>query len=296
MTQPQPPLAVALARPVTELPVRGELAYEPKFDGHRIVSFRTADKVVLQTRSGRFATGNFPDLTTALARLPAGTVLDGEVVVWSRGHTDFAAVQRRAHATEARAAALASAQPASYAVFDLLAQDGQDLRTLPLAERRDRLVALLAPLGPPLQVVPQTLDPQLARAWYESLRPTGIEGLVIKRLDQPYRSGRGEWRKLRHSDTRDAAVVGVVGSPHRPRTIVVVLADDDTPLVCTPPAPPLRERLGKALGDLAASSSETATAGDGTSYCPVPPGLLVEVRHGTTRDATTVVTRLRSPE
>uniref|UniRef100_UPI003F80479E ATP-dependent DNA ligase n=1 Tax=Streptomyces flavofungini TaxID=68200 RepID=UPI003F80479E len=140
------PVRVALAEGVTALPEGGGWAYEPKFDGHRmVVLLDGAGRVTLQARSGRNVTPAFPDLEQAAARLPAGTVLDGEVVVWSGGRIDFAAVQRRAAATPLRAGALARAQPASYAAFDLLAEAGTDCRGLTYEERRARLVGLLAP-------------------------------------------------------------------------------------------------------------------------------------------------------
>ncbi|EDX22166.1 ATP-dependent DNA ligase [Streptomyces sp. Mg1] len=113
-------ITVALAEAVTTLPRAPGLAYEPKFDGHRLVVVRTVEDVMLQARSGRIVTAAFPDLAAAARQLPAGTVLDGEVVVWYEGRTEFALVQRRAAATPARAAVLAQSLPASYAAFDVL--------------------------------------------------------------------------------------------------------------------------------------------------------------------------------
>ncbi|NEA40073.1 ATP-dependent DNA ligase, partial [Streptomyces sp. SID11385] len=100
------PLRAALAESVDRLPSGAGWVYEPKFDGHRLLVVR-GEGVVLQARSGRRVTGAFPDLVAAAEPLPEGTVLDGEVVVWTDGRTDFAAVQRRAAATAARAPALA---------------------------------------------------------------------------------------------------------------------------------------------------------------------------------------------
>ncbi|MEV1055421.1 ATP-dependent DNA ligase [Streptomyces sp. NPDC049887] len=289
----------ALAEPVATLPRGEELAYEPKFDGHRMLIFKIDGTAVLQARSGRIVTAAFPDLATAALALPDGTVLDGEVVVWSGGRIDFAAVQRRAAATAARAGLLARRMPASYAAFDLLGEAGEDLRSAPYERRRQRLTALLAPLGPPLQPVPMTTDPEVAAAWFETLPAAGIEGLVVKHLGRPYRAGARDWRKLRHTEVHDAAVTGFTGPPARPAALVLVLPDDDTPVVSSPLPPALRSHAGRLLAGRAAEQGEgeprTATAiGIGeVPYRAVEPGLVAEVERGTTRHTVVTVHRLR---
>ncbi|MET9804114.1 ATP-dependent DNA ligase [Streptomyces sp. NPDC006368] len=294
----QPPVRVALAETVGTLPREHGLAYEPKFDGHRMVIFRQGGEVVLQARSGRIVTAAFPDLAEAALRLPEGTVLDGEVVVWREGRIDFAAVQGRAFATPGRAPALARRLPASYAAFDVLAADGADLRRSRYDRRRERLEELLAELGPPIQAVPMTTDPEVAATWYETLPAIGVEGLVIKRLDQPYRAGTRAWRKFRHTDTKDAVVVGFTGARERPAALVLVLPDDDVPVVSSPLPPALRSRAGSVLRALTPGEPGTATAvgiGDVT-YRSVPPELTAEVATGTTRHTVTTVLRLKDPD
>ncbi|MFE4871329.1 ATP-dependent DNA ligase [Streptomyces sp. NPDC056682] len=294
----RPPLAVALAQAVATLPRGAGWAYEPKFDGHRLVVFRQAERVVLQARSGRIVTAAFPDLADAASQLAPGTVLDGEVVVWTGGRTDFAAVQRRAAATAARAPLLARRLPASYAAFDLLADGGRDLRALPYEQRRARLLEVLGPLGPPLQAVPMTTSAETALTWYETLPARGVEGLVAKRLDAPYRAGHRAWRKLRHTDTREAVVIGHTGSPSRPAALVLVLPDDDVPVVSGPLPAVLRAEAGRALAPLAAEGGGTAVAaGRGeVAYRAVRAGLLAEVEWATTRHAGAVVLRLREAD
>ncbi|MFG2191436.1 ATP-dependent DNA ligase [Streptomyces sp. NPDC048639] len=297
---PRPPLRVALARSVDVL-ARGRYAYEPKFDGHRLVVFRTERGVQLQARSGRIVTDSFPDLARAARALPPGTVLDGEVVIWTGGRTDFAAVQTRAMAGRTRAAALARELPASYAAFDLLGSGSADLRGHPYEERREALVELLAPLGPPLQPVPVTTDPETATAWYESLREVGVEGLVMKRLDHPYRGGRRDWLKLRHNETRDAVVVGYTGPRTRPRNLVLVLPGDDSPVLSGRLPPNLQAALAPALGRLGPPTDEAPggrrSTPDGTTlYTPVPPDLTVEILWTETRTPIITVLRLRGPE
>lgn len=118
----------------------------------------TKGRVLLHTRAGRAITSRFPELATAARALATGTVLDGEIVIWTAGRLDFGAVQQRGLSSPARAAALATAAPGPFAVFGVLALCGDDLRPLSYRERRERLVALLEPLGPPLQPVPATTD------------------------------------------------------------------------------------------------------------------------------------------
>lgn len=296
-------ITVALAEAVTTLPRAPGLAYEPKFDGHRLVVVRTVEDVVLQARSGRIVTAAFPDLAAAARQLPAGTVLDGEVVVWQEGRTDFALVQRRAAATAARAAVLAQSLPASYAAFDVLELAGLDLRARPYERRRALLVDLLLPLGPPLQPVPMTTDPELAATWYETLPASGIEGLVVKRLDQPYPAGRRGWRKLRHTNVRDAAVVGYTGSPRRPVALVLVLpVGDETPLVSSPLTPALRAEVAAAVAAQASGRGAVGAAGATVTaiglgevpFRPLDPPLTAEVRHASARHPPPEVLRLRT--
>ncbi|MCX5194392.1 ATP-dependent DNA ligase [Streptomyces sp. NBC_00249] len=303
MTGGAGPVRVALAAAVRSLPRGVGLAYEPKFDGHRLVVLRTASDVVLQARSGRIVTAAFPDLAAAARRLPAGTVLDGEVVVWHAGRTDFALVQRRAAAaTAARAAVLAQSLPASYAAFDVLELAGVDVRGRPYERRRALLVDLLLPLGPPLQPVPMTTDPELAETWYETLPASGIEGLVVKRLDQAYPAGRRAWRKLRHTDVRDAAVIGYTGSPRRPLALVLVLAgaEDEAPLVSSPLSAGLRTELAAAVTRASGTGGGTGTGTvTAIGFGEVPfrlldPPLAAEVRHSSARHPPPEVLRLRT--
>ncbi|MEV7614946.1 ATP-dependent DNA ligase [Streptomyces sp. NPDC089799] len=292
-------IRVALAAPVRTLPHGPGLAYEPKFDGHRMVISRTATDVVLQARSGRIVTSAFPDLAGAARQLPPETVLDGEVVVWHAGRTDFALVQRRAAATPAWAALLAQSLPASYAAFDVLTLAGLDVRARPYERRRALLVDLLLPLGPPLQPVPMTTDPELAATWYETLPDSGIEGLVIKRLDQPYPAGRRAWRKLRHTDTRDAAVIGYTGTVRRPAALVLVLPgeDDEAPMVSSPLSPAVRAEVAAALRERGAGArpggTVTAIGLGEVPFRVLDPPLAVEVRAAAKRHPPPEVLRLR---
>lgn len=199
-----PPVPVALARRARTIPPGDLWASELKMDGWRCLIFRTYDVVHLQTRAGRLIEDRFPDLAEAAARqLPEGVVLDGELVIWHHDRIDFAAVQKRALSHPRRATALARELPASYTAFDILEADATDWRPRPYRERRTRLLQLLAEARPPLQIMPATSDRGLAADWWERWHPdVGIEGLVVKHLDAPYRAGTRDWLKLKHWDAR----------------------------------------------------------------------------------------------
>lgn len=211
------PLEVALAQQTVDLPVGEGWLYEPKLDGDRGVLWRR-DTVRIQIRAGRDATEQWIDIATAAMDLPPDTVLDGELVIWRDGRTDFGAVRSRASARDRRLADLIHRYPATYAAFDCLQLAGHDLRARPYTERRAALVDVLEPLGPPLQVVPATDDIEVARTWYAAPRETGVEGIVAKRAAAPYRPGRSSWQKIRHSETVDATVVGYTGTLAHPGT------------------------------------------------------------------------------
>jgi ATP-dependent DNA ligase len=280
------PVRVALARRVDTVPAAdalpGGCAYEPKFDGHRMVVL--TDPVRLQTRSGRIVTATFPEIADAAGALPPGTVLDGEVVIWRDGRIDFGALQRRALGGSCR-----PVLPANYAAFDLLAAGGTDLRGRPYDERRAALVALLTPLGPPLQAVPMTTDRDEAVQWYASLAPAGIEGLVVKGRGQRYRPDRRDWLKLRHAVPQDAMAIGFTGTPRTPRALVLDLGDG--PFASAPLEAPLRAELAALL--VPPPPPPGATLDDGTPYRPLPTPLPVEILQGEGRHALTTVLRLR---
>lgn len=284
------PVVVALAERVDQLPDGGGWWYEPKFDGDRAVLWRR-DTVRVQTRSGRDATEQWYDLATAGMDLPPDTVLDGEAVIWRGGKMDFGAVRSRASARGRRLADLVRQYPASYAAFDCLMHAGVDLRRRPYLERRAALLDVLAGQPPPIQAVPATDEPDVARAWIEHLTGQGVEGVVAKRAGSPYRAGRTPaWQKLRHSETVDAQVVGYAGNAARPTKVVVELPDG-------------RRILSRALGaavsrDVArhldgAEPGRQERTRDGEPYIAVAGGPVVEVAAGTTRHATVTVTRVR---
>jgi ATP-dependent DNA ligase len=219
------PVAVQLAKPVRDLPTASALPggcrYEPKWDGYRLVVVRGPGGTRLWSKQGRDLTDRFPDVAAAaLAQVPPGTVLDGEVVVWNGERLDFGLLQRRMVTAPSRLAALAVAHPASYVAFDLLAAGGEDQRRRPLRSRRSTLEELARRWAPPLQLSPVTADPDEARGWAEDLRPLGIEGLVAKGASTRYAGGRREWLKVKSWETTEVLAGGVIGPLDRPGQLV----------------------------------------------------------------------------
>ena len=195
-----PPLTVALARRTDRLPPGDLWPTEPKLDGWRALIFRCGAGVQIQARSGRIITDRVPDIAGAAVRqLPAGAVLDGEIVAFAGGRVDFGAVQSIALSSPARAAELVRVTPLAYAAFDLLQEPGTeaDMRRRPYTERRAALLALLEGAGPPIEPVPSTTDPETALDWWRA-GPAGIEGLVLKHPRSTWVGGRRAWLKIKH--------------------------------------------------------------------------------------------------
>ncbi|KAB1103191.1 ATP-dependent DNA ligase [Micromonospora aurantiaca] len=211
-----------LAAPVDVVPESPDLLHEPKWDGWRCIAFRETDGVYLQSRAGRNLTTYFPDITRAIRTLPHGVVLDGELIVWERGRTNFAQLQRRVTAGRGLLR-LVHDCPAHYVLFDLLADaGGQVVLNLPLSERRVRLERLLADAPAQLAVTPQTTDMRLVADWLLTWTvAAGIEGVVSKRLAGRYEPGRRGWWKFRTRIVTEAIVGGVTGSIRNPDTLLL---------------------------------------------------------------------------
>jgi len=151
-----------LAQPSAEVPSPAALIggswYEPKFDGYRCLVFVDDTAALVQSRRGHDITAAFPDVAAAaVAQLPPGTVVDGELVVWAGSGLDFSALQRRLVGGRT-VGKLARQQPASVMLFDVLAVAGRDVRRHPLRDRRRLLEAVGVNMAPPLQLVPHTTD------------------------------------------------------------------------------------------------------------------------------------------
>jgi ATP-dependent DNA ligase len=199
-----------LAKAAAALPVGDGWLYEPKWDGFRCIAYRDGDEVELGSRNERSLLRYFPELPPVLRdRLPARCVLDGELVVPAETGLDFDALGQRIHPAESRVRMLAEATPATFIAFDLLALGDEDLRPRPLAERRARLEEVLATAGGGLlRLSPSTTDVAVAERWFEEFEGAGLDGIVAKRLDEPYQPGVRSMVKVKHERTADCVVAG----------------------------------------------------------------------------------------
>ncbi len=216
-----PPLAPMLSRAADELPDGDGWQFEPKWDGFRTLVFRDGDEVLLQSRDGKPMNRYFPELGPPLAAaLPARCVVDGEVVIVGTHGLDFEALLLRIHPAASRVARLAAEMPASLVAWDLLALDDEDLRETPLARRRARLEQALAGARPPVHLSPATRDRALARDWFRRFEGAGLDGVMAKRLDAPYRPGERTMIKVKHVRTADCVVAGFRWHVKGPGTMV----------------------------------------------------------------------------
>jgi ATP-dependent DNA ligase len=204
-----PPVDPMLARLTDALPADGDFLFEPKWDGFRAIVFRGRSDLYIQSRDRKPLDRYFPELHDALLdRLPAGCVVDGEIVIARADRLDFDALQQRLHPAASRVAKLAVETPASFVAFDLLAADGRDLTAEPQAERRRRLEALLARAGPPLYLTPMTRDRVTAARWLEQFEGAGLDGVIAKPPDAPYQPGVRTMIKVKHVRSADCVVAG----------------------------------------------------------------------------------------
>jgi DNA ligase-1 len=212
--QPYPfALASALETPPETLGPAADWAAEWKWDGIRGQLIARPGVFALWSRGEELITDRFPEFAPLAAALPPGTVIDGEVLAWREGiPLPFAALQRRIGRKAVPRAVLAEA-PAHLLAYDLLEQDGRDLRATPFAGRRAALQAMLDALPPGL---PLSASPLVAFAdWGDlaALRATArdrqAEGVMLKRLGSAYLGGRrrGDWWKWKLDPYRVDAVM-----------------------------------------------------------------------------------------
>ncbi|MGI8755579.1 MAG: non-homologous end-joining DNA ligase [Acidimicrobiales bacterium] len=250
-------------------------AFEVKWDGMRILA-EMGDGVRLTSSNGIDVSVRFPELDGLAAHLGGHTaVLDGEVVAFDdAGHSDFGRLQPRMHAADAaKVAHLRAATPVVYVVFDLLRLDRSSLLDVPYVDRRGLLVDLVEPMGGWMVPAHQVGD---GRSLYDAAAAQGLEGIMAKRLDSPYRPGKRSpaWRKCKVRRRQEVVIGGwTPGEGGRSSTLGSLLVGVRDP---GDEGGPLHFAGGVGTGftmdtlaDLQRSLTDKAT--DTCPFDPVPP-------------------------
>jgi ATP-dependent DNA ligase len=200
------------AHPAKEIPEGPNWHYEPKWDGFRCLAFRDGSHVNLESKAGKPLTRYFPELVSALLNVTASKfVLDGEIVIAVNGNLSFDDLLMRIHPAETRVRKLSDATPCTYVVFDLLVGPaGNRLVGATLKERRRSLEEFTRKYlsgNQVIQLSPVTNDLAKARHWFHM--GVGLDGIIAKRDDLPYQTGkRTGMEKIKKQRTADCVVGG----------------------------------------------------------------------------------------
>jgi bifunctional non-homologous end joining protein LigD len=180
--------------------------YERKLDGERCIAYRSGDHVLLMTRNQQDVSGTYPELRDALAaQQPTEFVCDGEVVAFAGAATSFTRLQQRLGVRNP-GEALRRQVPVYYYVFDLLYASGRDVRPEPLRERKKLLREVLSFCDPLRYTEHRERD---GEEYFEQACLQGWEGLIAKRADAPYRSGRTrDWLKFKCENSQELVICG----------------------------------------------------------------------------------------
>jgi len=198
------------AKLVTDLPSDEGWQFEPKWDGFRCIAIKQGDTVELWAKSGKSLGRYFPEVLDLLKNLPfPHLMIDGELMVSIDGAPSFDALQQRLHPAASRVRKLAVETPAKLIAFDLLHEGNVDWSAEPLAKRRAALEGLFAtmPSVADLRLSPMTTDPETAQRWLAELS-VELDGVIAKRRDGAYASGKRAMLKIKRTRTADCVVGG----------------------------------------------------------------------------------------
>jgi bifunctional non-homologous end joining protein LigD len=187
----------------------GGWAYEMKWDGVRAVVYADGERLKAMSRNDIDMIGSYPELVDLTSVLPAGTVLDGEIVALDRsGRPSFEQLQARMHVGDARRAErLAETAPVTFMAFDLLRLEGRSTLALPYTERRALLQGLELD-GPHWKTPPHWTED--GASILQAARDQQLEGVVAKQLGSAYHPGRrfNGWLKVKNLRTQEVVIGG----------------------------------------------------------------------------------------
>ena len=272
--------------------------YEPKWDGFRCLAFRSGNEAELQSKAGQPLTRYFPEVAEALLSLDAKQfVLDGELIVPVNGHLSFNDLLQRIHPAASRVTKLSRSHPARFIVFDLLVDaHGISQVSAPLSQRREKLEAFAGKFlhhNKTVELSKATRDIAVAKSWLKTMRGQ-LDGVVCKRLDQPYVSGERAMIKVKNIRSADCVVGGFRYATGKPvvGSLLLGLYDDEgllnhvgfTSSIAALDRKPLTAKLeklvkppgftGKAPGGPSRWSTERST-----EWQPLKPVLVAEVQY-----------------
>ena len=283
------------AKLVDALPEGDGWQYEPKWDGFRCLVFRDGADVALMSKSGKPLARYFPEMVeTVLAMEADRVVLDGELVIPVGGSLSFDALQLRLHPAESRVARLARETPAQLILFDLLFSKETSYLDAPLELRRRSLeIIYAAEQHDDLLLSPCTHDRDSAGKWLDDVGAE-LDGVVAKRLDEPYRPGERSMMKVKAMRTADCVVGGFryATSGREVGSLLLGLYDEDgllhhvgfTSSIPAGERAALTRRLDALIGppgftgDSPAGPSRWSTERTG-DWQPLRPELIAEVRY-----------------
>ena len=290
------PLEPMEARSQDDLPEGPGWQFEPKWDGFRCLALRRAGRVDLRAKSGKPLGRYFPDIVEGLDALhERDFLLDGELAIAVGTSLSFEALQLRLHPAESRVRKLAAQSPAFLIVFDLLRLGERDLSTSPLRARRSELERFhhRHSGSSVLRLSPATQNRATARRWLAKVGGA-IDGVVAKRLDEPYAPGERAMIKVKRLRSADC----VVGGFRRERgsklvaSILLGLYDEAGLLhhvgfvsaLAETDKPALTKKLERLVGSSAFSGRAPGAPSRwsrerSSEWTPLRPELVVEVRY-----------------
>jgi ATP-dependent DNA ligase len=197
------------AKLVSDLPGEQGWQFEPKWDGFRALVFRQGDDVEIMSKSGKPLSRYFPEVVEVFREVDCSAfVLDGELILPVGDVLSFDALQARLHPAASRIERLSRETPAQIMLFDCLMVDGRELLALPLSGRRSHLEGFhRSHGGPSMLLSDRTSELSVARSWLAQ-GGGALDGVVAKRIDEPYRSGERVMLKVKQHRTADCVVGG----------------------------------------------------------------------------------------
>ena len=294
MAQPKPiaPMEALLA---AELPEGAGWQFEPKWDGFRCIAQRDGQSLGLTSRSGKDLGRYFPEVVAMLAGLREQKfALDGELIIPIGDALSFEALQLRLHPAASRIQRLSRETPAEYMLFDTLGLGSAAFGDQPLAKRRKWLESFHRKQSVPVLLLsPATTDRDTAIDW---LKRSGgaLDGVIAKRLDQPYQFGERAMIKVKQQRTADCVVGGFryAEKAREVGSLLLGLYDNAgilhhvgfTSAIAAKERPALTAKLEKLIGgpgftgDAPGGPSRWATARS-AEWQPLKPKLIAEVRY-----------------